>query len=87
MGRERCPLLLWLWLSSTRKALEACPRTPAFQTAGLYLVTEMRTGFTRPWVYLKVYFTPDVLPDLRRCLAGVKALHFLFEEKLPHRPS
>ena len=40
-----------------------------------------------PWVYLKVYFTPDVLPDLHRCLTGVNALHFLFKEKLRHQPS
>ena len=40
-----------------------------------------------PWVYLKVPFTSDVLPDLHRCLTGVKALHFLLEEKLPHQPS
>ena len=87
MRKEHCLLLLWPWLSSTGKALGVCPRTPAFQTTGLYLVSEMRTGFMLPWVYLKVHFTPDVLPDLHRCLTGVKALHFLFEEKLPHQPS
>lgn len=63
--------------------MEGGPFIPAFQTAGLYLVSEMRTGLMFPWVYLKVHFTRDALPDLHRCLTGVKAFAFSAPRKAP----